>query len=83
METNPSPVKTQHSRLVLPRSSPRDGRVGSQVEALHREQKNNSAKATSSMEFMSCSSTQGHCGTQTHHRDFLRFFIWSSTHNVL
>lgn len=35
------------------------------------------------MEFMSCSSTQGHCRTQTYHRDFLRFFIWSSTHNVL
>lgn len=35
------------------------------VGALQWEQKNNSAKATSSMEFMSCSSTQGHCGTQT------------------
>ena len=34
------------------------------------------------MEFMSCSSTQGHCRTQTHHKDFLRFFIWSSTHTM-
>lgn len=78
-----SPVKTLHSRLALPPSSSRDGRWDSQVQALHWEQKNNSAKATSSTEFMSCSSTQGHCGTQTHHRDFLWFFIWSSTHNVL
>lgn len=76
-------VKTLHSQLVLPPSSSRDGRWDSQVEALCWEQKNNSAKAPSSMEFMSCSSTQGHCGTQTHHRDLLRFFIWSSTHNVL
>lgn len=44
------------------------------------EQKNNSAKATSSMEFMSCSSTQGQCGTQTQGRDFLRFFIVERTH---
>lgn len=79
----PHPVKTLHSRLALPPPSLRDGRWDSQVQALCLEQKNNSAKATSSMEFMSCSSTQGHCGTQTHHRDFLRFFIWSGTHNVL
>lgn len=80
-DTPPSPVKTLHSWLVLPPSF-RDGRWDSQVQALCWEQKNNSAKATSSMEFMSCSSTQGHCGTQTHHRDFLRFFIWSSTHTM-
>lgn len=79
----PSPVKTLHSQLApLPPPS-RVGRRDSQVQAQHWEKKNNSAKATSSMEFMSCSSTQGHCGTQTHHRDFLRFFIRSSTHNVL
>lgn len=47
------------------------------------EQKNSSARAASSVEFMSCSSTQGHCRTQTHYRDFLRFFIRSSRHNVL
>lgn len=79
---SPSAAKTLHSPLALPPPSLRGGRWDSQVQALCWEQKNNSAKATSSMEFMSCSSTQGHCGTQTHHRDFLRFFIWSCTHNV-
>lgn len=47
-----------------------DGRRVSPVQALRWEQENNSARATSSTEFMSCSSTQGHCGTQTHRRGF-------------
>lgn len=72
----PPSAKTLHSPLVLPPPPPlRDGRRVSQVQELCWEQKNNSAKATSSMEFMSCSSSQGHCGTQTRRRDFLRFFI--------
>ena len=45
-----------------------------QLEAGEKEKKK-PAKTTSSSEFMSCSSTQGHCGTQTHHGDSLRFFI--------